>query len=156
VSIIAGQYIYQQNERNSSLTQCSSVDGTTGSWSITQASFNLATNGAPATYPSTFRGCHWGSCTIGSGLPIQVGSLGSATSSWSTTQVASGAYNVAYDLWTNSTPSTSGQPNGSEIMIWLANRGGVQPAGQMVGSVSIGRATWNVWTTRMSGRNYIA
>src|SRR6266480_7371825 len=104
VSIDGNQYIYQQNEWNSSLGQCASVDASTGAWSLTQASFNLPTNGAPATYPSVFRGCHWGSCTTGSGLPIQVSALGSATSSWSTTQVASGAYNVSYDLWTNLTP----------------------------------------------------
>jgi hypothetical protein len=156
VSINGNQYIYQQNEWNSSLGQCASVDASTGAWSLTQASFNLPTNGAPATYPSVFRGCHWGNCTTGSGLPIQVSALGTATSSWSTTQVASGAYNVSYDLWTNSTPSASGQPNGSEIMIWLASRGGVQPAGQIVGTATIGGATWNVWTTRMSSWNYIA
>ena len=57
VSINGNQYIYQQNEWNSSLGQCASVDASTGAWSLTQASFNLPTNGAPATYPSVFRGC---------------------------------------------------------------------------------------------------
>jgi Glycosyl hydrolase family 12 len=156
VSINGNQYIYQQNEWNSNLTQCASVDATTGAWMLTQANFNLPTNGAPATHPSVFRGCHWGTCTTGSGLPIQIGSLAGATSTWSTTQVSSGAYDVAYDLWTNSAPATSGQPNGSEIMIWLASRGGVEPAGQIVGTAAIGGATWNVWATRMSGWNYIA
>ena len=156
ISINGNQYIYQQNEWNSNLTQCASVDDTTGAWTITQANFNLPNGGPPATYPSIFRGCHWGNCSSNSGLPIQVSALGRATSSWSTTQVSSGAYNVAYDLWTNTTPTTSGQPNGSEIMIWLNSRGGIQPAGQIVGTATIGGATWNVWTTRMSGWNYIA
>jgi len=156
ISINGNQYIYQQNEWNSNLTQCASVDETTGAWTITQANFNLPNNGAPATYPSIFRGCHWGNCSSSSGLPIQVSALASATSSWSTTQVSSGAYNVAYDLWTNTTPTTWGQPNGSEIMIWLNSRGGISPAGQIVGTVTISGATWNVWTTRMGGWNYIA
>jgi len=156
ISINGNQYIYQQNEWNSNLTQCALVGDTTGAWTITQANFNLLNGGPPATYPSIFRGCHWGNCSSNSGLPIQVSALGRATSSWSTTQVSSGAYDVAYDLWTNTTPTTSGQPNGSEIMIWLNSRGGIQPAGQIVGTASISGATWNVWTTRMSGWNYIA
>lgn len=41
-------------------------------------------------------------------------------------------------------------------MIWLNSRGPVQPAGSKVGTASIGGATWNVWTLRMSGWNYIA
>ena len=42
-----------------------------------EAAFNLM-GGAPATYPSIFKGCHWGQCTANSGLPIQVSNLGSA------------------------------------------------------------------------------
>ena len=58
VSISGGQYIYQQNEWNSSATQCAIVNGV--GFTLTTANFNLPTNGAPATYPSVFRGCHWG------------------------------------------------------------------------------------------------
>lgn len=156
VPVAGGTYVFQNNVWNSSETQCASVDTTSGAWSITQASFDLATNGAPASYPSVYRGCHWGNCTAQNPLPIQVSKLGSARSTWSTTQVAAGAYNVAYDIWTNSSASTSGTPNGSEIMIWLNSRGGVQPAGSKIATVSIAGATWNVWTTRMGGWNYIA
>ncbi len=140
-----GQYIYQQNEWNSSATQCASVDNSTGAWTITQANFSLATNGAPATYPSSYKGCHWGTCTSGSGLPIQVSQLGSAVSSWSTTQVGSGAYDVAYDIWFDSNPAPTGQPNGTEIMIWINSRGGVQPFGSQTGTGNIAGHSWNVW-----------
>lgn len=55
-----GEYLYQQNEWNSEAEQCVSVDPDTGAWSVTKSSFSLPTNGAPATYPSSYKGCHWG------------------------------------------------------------------------------------------------
>jgi len=156
VNVQGGAYIYQQNEWNSSATQCASVDNSTGAWSITQANFGLGTNGAPATYPSIFKGCHWGTCTSGSGLPIQVSNLGSATSSWSTTQPSSGAYDVAYDIWFNSTPTTSGQPDGTELMIWINSRGGVQPFGGQTGTANLSGHSWNVWTGNQSSWKIIS
>ncbi|MFN2543735.1 MAG: cellulose binding domain-containing protein [Actinomycetota bacterium] len=150
VPIAGNQYIYQQDEWNSTATQCASVDDVSGSWSITQTNLNAPVPGNPAAYPSTFRGCHWGTCTANSGLPLQVSAIGNATSSWSTNQVSAGAYDVAYDVWTNSTPTTSGQPNGSEIMIWLGSRGGVRPYGNFIGTGTLSGATWNVYAIRTS------
>jgi chitodextrinase len=149
-------YKYQQNEWNSDATQCASIDTASGAWSITQASFNLPTNGAPATYPSSYKGCHWGNCTSGSGLPIQVSQLGSATTSVDTSQVASGAYDVAYDIWFNSTPTTSGQPDGTELMIWLNSRGGVQPFGSQTGTAGLAGHSWNVWTGQQTSWKIIS
>jgi hypothetical protein len=150
-----GAYKYQQNEWNSTAAQCASINTTTGAWSITQASFNLPTNGAPATYPSSYKGCHWGNCTSGSGLPIQVSKLVSATTSVAVSLPGSGAYDVAYDIWFNSTPTTSGQPNGTEMMIWLNSRGGVQPFGSKTATATIAGHTWNVWTGRQTSWNII-
>jgi chitodextrinase len=144
-TISAGDYTIQANEWNSTTQQCLTYNGGTA-WSLDTANFNLPTNGAPATYPSIFKGCHWGNCTPNSGLPIQISKLGSATSSWNTTQVGSGAYDVAYDLWINSTPTTMGQPDGTEIMIWLNSRGGVQPFGGKTGTSSAAGHNWDVWT----------
>jgi hypothetical protein len=154
VSVAGGKYIVQQNEWNSRREQCIGVSGT--SWTLTTASFHRTTAGPPATYPSIYKGCHWGLCSAGSRFPIRVGRLTTARSTWTTSQVATGAYNVSFDIWTNNTPSTAGQPNGSEIMIWLASRGGVRPAGSKAGAVTIGGASWEVWIARMSGWNYIA
>ncbi|HEV2342644.1 MAG TPA: fibronectin type III domain-containing protein [Actinocrinis sp.] len=152
----SGAYKYQQNEWNSTATQCASIDDSTGAWSITQANFGLPTNGAPATYPSSYKGCHWGNCTSGSGLPIQVSQLSSATTSVNTTQVGSGAYDVAYDIWFNSTPTTSGQPDGTELMIWLNSRGGVQPFGSQTATASIDGMNWAVWTGQQSSWKIIS
>jgi cellulose 1,4-beta-cellobiosidase len=71
---------------------------------------------------------------------------GTATTDWSTTQTGSGAYDVAYDIWFNQTPTTTGQPNGTEIMVWLNHNGSVQPFGSEVATnVSIGGHTYDVW-----------
>jgi hypothetical protein len=152
-----GEYKYQQNEWNSSAPQCASIDTTSGGWSITQANFNLPTNGAPATYPSSYKGCHWGNCTAtGSGMPIRVSDIGTAVSSWSTTQVPSGAYDVAYDVWFNSTATTPGQPDGTELMIWLNSRGGVQPFGSQTGTANLAGHGWNVWTGQQTSWKIIS
>jgi cellulose 1,4-beta-cellobiosidase len=155
-SIQNGEYIIQDNEWNSSAQQCITYTSGTA-WSVSTANFNLPTNGAPATYPSIYKGCHWGLCTTtNSTLPIQVSNLGSATSSWSTTQPASGAYDVAYDIWFNSTPTTSGQPDGTEMMIWLNSRGGVQPFGGQTGTANIDGDNWNVWTGQQTSWKIIS
>ncbi len=154
VSLAGGEYTLQNNEWNSSDPQC--VTATSGTaWTVSTANFNLS-GGAPATYPSIYKGCHWGACTTNSGLPIQVGNLGSATSSWSTDQPGSGAYDVAYDLWTNSAPTTGGQPDDSEIMIWINSRGGVGPFGSKTGTVSAGGLNWDVYTGRQTSWNIVS
>jgi hypothetical protein len=68
------------------------------------------------------------------------------TSSWSTTQPGgSNAYDVAYDNWFNSTPTTSGQPDCAELMVWLNHNGSVQPFGSDVGTAAIDGTSYNVW-----------
>ncbi|MEV3853776.1 cellulose binding domain-containing protein [Streptomyces sp. NPDC050095] len=141
-----GTYTYQQNEWNSSARQCVGVDTATGAWKVTEANFSLTTAGPPATYPSSYKGCHWGACTTNSGLPIRVSELGSARSTFDTTQVASGVWDAAYDLWFNSTPTTDDQPDGTELMIWINHRGGVQPIGSRTATVTLDGRTWDVWT----------
>ncbi|WP_282971363.1 GH12 family glycosyl hydrolase domain-containing protein [Actinospica acidithermotolerans] len=154
-TIAAGDYTIQANEWNSTAQQCITYTGGTG-WNVSTANFNLGTNGAPATYPSIYKGCHWGSCTGNSGLPIQMSNLGSTVSSWSTTQPASGAYDVAYDIWFNSTPTTTGQPDGTEVMVWINSRGGVQPFGSQTGTASLDGMNWNVWTGQQTSWKIIS
>ena len=154
ISANGGEYTIQANEWNSSAPQCITYNSGT-SWSVSTADFNLS-GGAPATYPSIYKGCHWGGCTSGSNLPIQVSKLATATSSWHTVQPATGAYDVAYDLWTNSAPTTGGQPDGSEIMIWLNSRGGVSPFGSRVATATIAGLSWDVWTGRQASWNIVS
>jgi Glycosyl hydrolase family 12/Cellulose binding domain/Fibronectin type III domain len=154
VSINAGQYIYQQNEWNSSAQQCATVSGV--GFTVTTANFNLPTNGPPATYPSVYRGCHWGNCTSSNPFPIQENNIASASTSVSITQPSGYNNNAAYDIWFNQTSTTSGQPNGTEIMIWINHQGSPQPFGSEVATATIDGATWEVWTGRQSSWNVVS
>jgi cellulose 1,4-beta-cellobiosidase len=91
-----------------------------------------------------------------SGLPLQTSKLTSVTTSWSTTQVSSGFHDVAYDIWFNSTPTTSGQPDGTELMIWLNSYGGVYPFGSQTATTSIAGMNWNIWTGQQSSWKIIS
>jgi cellulose 1,4-beta-cellobiosidase len=71
---------------------------------------------------------------------------GTVTTSWDTTQPGgSAAYDVAYDVWFNRTPTATGQPDGTELMIWLNHHGPVQPFGSQVGTATIGGVSYQVW-----------
>ena len=128
-SVAGGAYTVENNEWNSSASECVSTDGN-ADFTVANSAISNPTSGAPGGYPAIYKGCHWGACTSNSGLPIQVGSLtpGKVTTSWTTTQTHAGAYDVAYDVWYNQSPTTSGQPNAEEMMIWLNDNGGLEPA----------------------------
>ncbi len=143
-----GAYTIGNNEWGSGAPECITTDGSTG-FTVANSSIANAADGAPGGYPAIYRGCHWGACTPGSGLPVQVSDIrpGTVTTSWSTSQPGgSSDYDVAYDIWFNQTPTTSGQPNGTELMIWLNHHGPVQPFGSQVArNVSIGGRSYNAW-----------
>jgi hypothetical protein len=149
-SVSGGTYTVQNNEWGSSAPECITTDGN-ADFTVANSSISNSTSGAPGGYPSIYQGCHWGNCSAGglSTNPIQVSNLtsGKVTTSWSTTQPGgSNDYDVAYDIWFNQTPTTTGQPNGTELMVWLNHNGPVQPFGSQVASnVSIGGHTYNVW-----------
>ena len=142
-SIQNGTYIVQNNVWGADTAQCIDVNQN-GGFTVTQANHNKATNGAPAAYPSIFRGCHWTNCSTHSNMPIQVSQISSATSSISVTYPGSGTWNAAYDIWLDPTPRTDGQ-NGAELMIWLNRQGSIQPIGSPVGNVNIAGRNWEVW-----------
>jgi hypothetical protein len=149
-SVGGGTYIVQNNEWGSSAAECITTDGN-ADFTVANSSISNSTSGAPGGYPSIYQGCHWGSCSSGglSSTPVQVSNLtpGKVTTSWSTTQPGgSNDYDVAYDIWFNSTSKTSGQPNAEELMIWLNHNGPVQPFGSQVATnVNIGGHTYNIW-----------
>ncbi len=148
------EYAFQTNEWNSGDRQCVRVNGV--AFEVTEASFGLPGAGPPATYPSIYKGCHWGHCTDRSGLPVKVAGMPAVPSAWKVVAPDAGAYDIAYDLWFNKAPTASGQPDGAELMVWLNHRGGIQPAGAQVGTVTIAGATWDVWKGPMKGWTYIA
>jgi cellulose 1,4-beta-cellobiosidase len=155
-----GTYIVQNNEYDSAASQCVGTDGN-ADFTVTNSSIDNPTDGSPGAYPSIYQGCHWGSCSSGglTATPIEVSNLttGKVTTSWSTTQPGgSNAYDVAYDIWFNHTSTASGQPNCTELMVWLNHNGSIQPFGsQIASSVSVGGHSYNVWEGSQSWGNTI-
>jgi hypothetical protein len=136
------------NEYDSSLEECATINGL--GFNITTADFSNATNGSPATYTSLFRGCHWGTCTSSNPFPIEESNIASATTSVSITQPSGYNNDAAYDIWFNQSSTTSGQPNGTEIMIWLNHQGSIEPFGSQVATATIDGASYAVWTGNQS------
>ena len=153
-TVAGGAYGIQNNEWNSSAHECVTTDGT-ATFKVTASALAKSPHGSPGGYPFIYRGCHWGACTSGSGLPIPVAGIhpGTVTTTWRTAQPgASNVYNVAYDIWFNRTPTTSGRPDAAELMIWLNTSGAIQPAGVPIATgVSIGGRSYNVWLRQHTG-----
>lgn len=149
LAVDGGVYTVQNNEWGSGAAECVAVGGSTG-FTVTRSAIAKSASGAPGAYPSIYRGCHWGACTPGSGLPVPVSRLlspGTVTTTWATAQPGTGAYDVAYDIWFNGAPGTgtSGQPDGAELMIWLNHNGPVRPFGSKVSMAAIGGRPYDVW-----------
>ena len=111
--------------------ECITTDGN-ADFTVANSAISNATNGAPApTRPSTRAATSASAPRAGCRAPRSrcQPDTGKVTSSWSTTQPGgSNDYDVAYDVWFNHTATTSGQPNGTELMVWLNHNGPVQPS----------------------------
>jgi hypothetical protein len=149
-----GAYVVQNDEWNSTAAECITTDGH-AQFTVASSAISKPASGGPGGYPSIYSGCSAGVCTTGNKMPIRVSRLkpGMITSSWVTTQPPDGAYDVAYDIWFNRTPATSGAPDGGELMIWLAHRGGSQiaPAGAPVAHVAIDGYAFTLWLWTSAG-----
>jgi Glycosyl hydrolase family 12/Ricin-type beta-trefoil lectin domain-like len=147
ISAVNDTYIVQNNFYNpgSGGQQCIDVDTATGAFTVT-GNNSVPTNGAPGGYPSIYKGCHWGGCTKDSGLPLVLSSVTNVPTKWNVTPPQPGHWNISYDVWFAQTPNPTGQPDGTEIMIWINRSGSVTPAGQKTGNVTINGMNWDVWT----------
>lgn len=128
------------------------VDDQTGAFTVTKSNAN-ATH--VVSYPSIYRGNHWGSATTDSGMPMQVSGL-SVETSWNISTISSGVWNAAYDVWFHQTSDyTGGAPNGAELMIWISYTAENWEE-KKVGTVSLAGTTWDVYYWAMTSWNYIA
>ncbi|WP_020574150.1 GH12 family glycosyl hydrolase domain-containing protein [Actinopolymorpha alba] len=137
------RYAVLNNVWGATTAQCIRVQGRT--FTVARTGHNKPPNGPNAANPTMYTGCHFGACTISSGLPRRLSNL-QVTSNWHTTQPRSGTWNVAYDMWLHPAPKPGSLEGGAEVMVWLNSTGGVQPAGWRVArKVRINGATWEVW-----------
>lgn len=138
-----GGYVVQNNAWNNPAGQTIDVSPT-GGFTITAINGSAPTNGAPLSYPSIFTGWHYGTGSVGTTLPKQLGSIQTATSSIDFTYPATGTWDAAYDIWLDPTPKTTGV-NQQEIMIWFNHQGTIQPVGSPTGNVTINGKSFVVW-----------
>ncbi len=154
-SVDGGAYTVQNDEWGSSAQECITTNGN-AEFRVADSSIANGGGGAPGGYPDIYKGCFYGSCTSGSGLPVRVSKIRArtVTTSWNTRQPGgSNIYNVAYDIWFNKSRSTSGKANGLELMIWLNVHGPKHPYGSEIASnVSIGGRSYEVWFGGRPGR----
>jgi hypothetical protein len=142
---IQGRYVVMNNVWGTDQPQCINVTST--GFSISQANHNMPTNGAPASYPAVFYGCHYANCSPGTILPLRASDsrFAGIQTSVSMSFPSSGQWNASYDIWFDPTPRTDGQNTGAEIMIWVNRAGAPQPIGSRVGTANIAGANWDVW-----------
>ena len=108
--------------------------------------------GVPASFPSIYVGANGStlngmSTSADDNLPIQVSSISSINSelSWSG---GTGNFNISYDIWfANTIPTTEYDDAISGfVMVWLYDPAENQPIGSVVGQVTIGGMTYDVWS----------
>jgi hypothetical protein len=154
-SVDGGAYTIDNNEWGSSAQECITTNGN-AEFRMVQSAIANGGEGAPGGYPDIYKGCFYGACTSGSDLPIRVSKIhaDTVTTSWRTAQPRGGnIYNAAYDIWFNKSPSTGGEANGLELMVWLNHHGPKHPYGsEVVSNVSIGGRSYSVWYGGRTGR----
>ena len=141
---IGGSYVVMNNRFNSrTATQCINVTDT--GFAITK----LDGGGRLVGYPAVYLGCHFGNCSPGSSLPMQVSNISSATSSVDFSYVDGGSWDAAYDIWLDPAPQITGRHQ-MEIMIFFNK----QPfststpdfkSRRDIGNTMIGGRSWEVW-----------
>lgn len=153
----SSKFRIQNNDYNpGSGSQCLTIiDADTGAFTLTSNTSIMQNSQGPSAYPSVIVGCHFGYVCSNpdiSNLPVQASDIASANSSWSVSPISVGAWDISYDIWFNQTKTVAGQPNGqpdgTEVMIWLDDHGGVHPASQdnqASGEVTIDGIKFSVW-----------
>jgi hypothetical protein len=142
--VAGAKYVVQNDRWGASTTQCITPFDTGFTVDVAQH----VNNKGPAGFPSIYRGCNFGYCTVGSPFPAQVSSLGTVRSTWSTHGPTAGGtqqYNTAYDIWFDPTKTNNGRNTGAEMMIWLNRTSWVQPIGKPYYDVNIGGTVYTVW-----------
>jgi hypothetical protein len=131
ISVANGEYTLTNNEWGSDARQCIQATGGTG-FKVTSCEINQNSVGS---FPSIYKGCHWGNCTSNSGCPIQVNQIGSGSVSFSVSSSRpSGKYDIMTEGWFSpSTNSSNGYNGGAELLVAL-DYIGMTWAGNQVGT----------------------
>jgi len=101
-------------------------------------------------YPEIMFGRNpWRDASTTPGLPVQVGRCKPLVK-YQADLKASGTYNLAFDLWITRTVTAREADITHEIMIWVANSGGI-PDGAKEAVVRIGGMEYDLWVKKDHG-----
>ncbi len=133
--------------------QCIEVDPDTSYFKVSLSTHNSS---AVASYPSIFKGCHWGWCTTKDNpFPKKISEIESAPLKWVTSSdTVTGTWNVAYESWFSA--FSEGSNYDGELMVWIGYNGGAGPAGTKVARITVGGHEWDVYFVAWDSWNYIA
>ena len=148
--LAGAMYVAQNNRWGASTEQCITAAGSGVGFTVDTARHTNTTG--PASYPSIYRGCVYGYCTVKSPFPRKVSDLGNLRSSWVTSRPTAGGtqqYNTAYDIWFDPIATQAGRNTGAEMMIWLNRTSWVQPIGTKRYEITLAGARWEVWYGRI-------
>jgi hypothetical protein len=143
-------YVVQNNRWGASTEQCITAAASGVGFTVDTA--RHTNNAGPAAYPSIYRGCVYGYCTVRSPFPRKVSDLGNLRSSWATSRPTAGGtqqYDTAYDIWFDPSATQAGRNTGAEMMIWLNRTSWVQPIGQKYDEIVLAGTRWEVWYGRI-------
>ena len=116
----SGGYEFYCDEWGSTASECCNLNSIT-SWNVVSS---VPTGGGVKAYPNTARN------NIGKSVSSYNG-----TGSWSISTPGGTYWDASFDCWVP-----------TEVMVWVANSGGVGPSGSKVySSQSIAGSTWNVY-----------
>jgi hypothetical protein len=118
----AGARFVVKNDNFGHRRLCLAVSGGWPNFTVSRSSVR-SRHSDPQAYPFVLRGCSWGTCSPGSGLPRRVSALRRPGATWYTSQRAGGTWDAAFDIWFGRHRLRTGQARGAELMIWLNARG---------------------------------
>lgn len=84
-------------------------------------------------------------------LPIAVGNLRYAISSWKTTQTAAGSYDASYDLWYSSHANTCSFTDSAELMVWLRGQNETPTGYESSSQLTVGGAPYRIYEVPKQG-----
>lgn len=102
------------------------------------------------SYPEIIYGWKpWNSGSTTSHLPIQLDHINQITVDYDTILSATGAYNIAFDLWITSESAPNQNNITHEIMIWVETQG-LTPAGNLIETVTLGGEKYGLYKGNVS------
>jgi len=156
---LSGQYMVQNdiwNDEAATVQQCVTAlwNGSSSIAGMLVDPVDIDMPDTPASYPSIVYGWQWGPFHGAYTEARRVDDIRRVPTTWRFSVPADARYNASYVLWLHPMPSPPDGTGTIELMIWVADRDAT-PIGELVDSVELEGATWEVWTGPNVGRSAV-